>query len=39
MSNMRVVQITQPNGSFDLVERALMMSGKARFRVMLITGQ
>jgi D-arabinose 1-dehydrogenase-like Zn-dependent alcohol dehydrogenase len=51
MAGMRVVQVTSPNGPFELVERPVpeppakhvrinegyerMMSGKARFRVVL----
>jgi len=43
MPKMRVVQVSQPNGPLELVERAAeayapMLSGQARFRVVLTTG-
>lgn len=43
MGKMRAVQVPGPKQPFELVEKAaeayeLMMSGKARFRVVLQTG-
>jgi hypothetical protein len=40
---MRAIQVSRPNGPFELIERATeayerMMSGKARFRLVLTTG-
>jgi len=44
MSKMRAVKVSSPNGPFELIMCAAgayerMMSGKARFRVVLTTGQ
>lgn len=43
MAHMRAVQVTKANGPFERLERApadyeRMMSGKARFRVVLTMG-